>query len=114
MDKLDPVSEEKVEKLAENILEGVERTLQDLGSKLPEQVDAMSSKQLRRALKATINYIYKKDPDVDLKALAEREQKFLGSMFTLVEAGASYTMHILGELQREQDEKARAAEKEQE
>lgn len=108
MEKLDQKSEEKIDKLAENIVEGVERVLNELGNKLPDQIDAMSPKQLRRALKATVNYIYKKDPDIDLKALAQREQEFLGGMFNLVEAGASYTMHILGELQKEQDEKNRA------
>jgi len=97
--------EEKIDKLAGGIVEGIERTLKTLGEQLPEQVDAMTSKQLRRALNATINYIYKKDPEVDLKALSEREQKFLGSMFSLVEAGASYTMHVLGELQQEYDKK---------
>jgi hypothetical protein len=111
MEKLDPKSEEKIDKLTENIVEGVERTLNELGTKLPDQIDAMSPKQLRRALKATVNYIYKKDPDVDLKTMAKREQDFLGGMFSLVEAGASYTMHILGELQREQDNKAREAAK---
>ena len=100
--------EQKIENLTQNIVEGVERVLGEFGESLPPQIDGMSTKQLRRALKATVNYIYKKDPDVDLKSLSEREQKFLGGMFNLVEAGASYTMHILGELQREQDEKAKA------
>jgi hypothetical protein len=109
MEKLDQKSEEKIDKLTENIVEGVERTLNELGTKLPNQIDAMSPKQLRRALKATVNYIYKKDPDVDLTSMAKREQDFLGGMFSLVEAGASYTMHILGELQRDQDNKAREA-----
>jgi hypothetical protein len=101
------VDEEKVEKLAGSIVEGIERTLEELGSTMPDQVDALSQKQLRRALKATINYIYKKDPELQIDDLGVREQKFLGSMFSLVEAGAGYTMHILGELQQEQDKKKR-------
>lgn len=104
------IDEEKVEKLAGSIVEGIERTLNELGSTMPDQVDALSQKQLRRALKATINYIYKKDPELQIDDLGAREQKFLGSMFSLVEAGAGYTMHILGELQQEQDKKRREEE----
>jgi len=103
-------TEEKIEDLAEKIVEGLEITLNQFGDVLPEQVDGLTPKQQRRALKAVIGYLHKKDPNVDLKALTEREQKFLGGLFNLAEAAVQYSIYALGEAQKEYDEKQAAKE----
>jgi hypothetical protein len=93
---------EAIEKMQGNIVENIERVLSQLGESLPEQVDGLSQKQLRRALKATINYVYKKEDDTVTDSLSDREKKFIGGMITLVEAGTQYSMHIISELHQQQ------------
>jgi hypothetical protein len=102
MKELDPKEEEKVSKLAENIYRGLELTVEELQSTLPDEVDGLSAKQLRRALKAVINY-----PDLDDEGskLTEREQRFLASMFALHTSKVQLEIKVIGELQREYDKK---------
>lgn len=103
MQELDPTEEAKVDNLAANIYEGLERTVTELQSNLPDEVDAMTTKQLRRALKAVIGY-----PDVDeaeVKKMAPREQKFTASMMALHQASVQLEIKVIGELQREHDRK---------
>ena len=44
------------EEIYDNMLKGLEIGIKDLQGKLTEKVDGLSQKQLRRCLKALINY----------------------------------------------------------
>jgi len=100
---IEKTEQEKIEELSGNIVLGLERTLGELGPKLADQVDGLTTKQLRRALKATINYVATKTDQTDAAALKQEEQKFIGGMFALVESGVNYSLHILAELQKERE-----------
>lgn len=100
------MSSEEMQKIqAEHIIEGLELSLQRLGPELLDQVDGMTQKQLRRALKSTIKYIYMKEDDTDLTAVSKREQKFIGGMISIVETGVQYSLHIISQLQKEKMKK---------
>ena len=99
------------EQRVENIVKGLETTLTDLQPKLHDQVDGLSTKQLRRALKATINYITTKTDDTAAGSLSEAECEFLGGMFASVETGVQYSLHIISEIQRAEIQKQNDAEK---
>lgn len=95
--------EEKIDRTVEDIFKGLELTVKELQSKLPDEVDAMSTKQLRRALKAVILY-----PNVDDSVtgnMTPREQKFMASMLALHQAGVQLEIKVIGELQEEYDQK---------
>lgn len=94
-----------------NIVKGLETTLTELKPRLTEQVDGMTTKQLRRALKASINFITTKTDDTDVNALGESEKEFLGGIFAAVEARVHYSLHIISEIQREEIQKQNDAEK---
>lgn len=94
-----------------NIVKGLETTLTELKPRLHDQVDGLTTKQLRRALKASINYITTKADDTDAAALGEAEKEFLGGMFAAVETGVQYSLHIISEIQREEIQKQNDAEK---
>lgn len=97
-----PIDEDAVNRIEGDIVQGIERTLGQLGETLPNQVDGLSQKQLRRAFKAVISYIYKKEDYLtEAEALSDREKRFIGGMFSLVEAGTQYSMHIISELHQE-------------
>ena len=100
MKELEPKEEEKVSELADNIYRGLELTVNDLQSKLPDEVDGLSAKQLRRALKAVINY---PEIDGDGNKLTEREQRFLASMFALHTSKVQLEIRVIGQLQKEYD-----------
>jgi len=111
MKELEPSEEVKVSELASNIYRGLETTILELQKKLPSDVDGMSTKQLRRALKAVINY-----PEVEeesAKVMTEREQKFVASMFALHQASVQLEIKAIGEMQREYDLKQQEAQTEQ-
>jgi len=102
---MENVDEEKVDNLVQNIYDGLEITVKELQKTLPDQVDGMTVKQLRRSLKAVINY-----PEIDedsVKVMAEREQRFTASMLALRQAGVQLEIKAIGELQRAHDEKQR-------
>lgn len=104
------LTKEEVEQMSKDIVRGLERTLGDLGPKLVDQVDNLSTKQLRRALKASINFIYKADDKIDESALKQEELRFIGEMFALIETGKQYTLNIIAELQKEREERERQGE----
>jgi len=107
------MSELTREEQVHNIVKGLETTLTELQPKLHDQVDGLSTKQLRRALKATINYVTTKKDDTEATALAEAEKQFIGGMFAAVESGIQYSLHVISEIQREEIQKQNDAEKAQ-
>lgn len=88
---------------AEAYIKGLEMTLRELQERLHDQVDGLTTKQLRRALKASVNYITTRSDDTDAQALKKDEQEFIGGMFAAVETGVQYAIHVIGELQSEQN-----------
>jgi hypothetical protein len=98
-------TDDHINSMADNIVLGLERTLEDLGEKLPLEVDGMSAKQLRRAMKALIGYTATRADISDIKTLTERERKFLAGLMALQESSINYTIHILGQVQQAQDAK---------
>ena len=107
--KLSAEDEKKVDELSSNIYKGLEFTVTDLQSKLPEEVDGLSTKQLRRALKAVI--LYPEVPDELADAMAEREKKFSASMLALHQASVQLEIRAIGQLQAEHDRKVAEAAK---
>jgi hypothetical protein len=110
MSKLDPTEETKVDNLVDDIYTGLERTVTSLQKELPDTVDALSAKQLRRALKAVISY-----PDIDpddASNMSEAEQLFNAKLLALHQASVQLEIRAIGELQRQHDLKAEAEEKE--
>lgn len=105
------MSELTREEQVNNIVKGLETTLTELQPKLHEQVDGLSTKQLRRALKASINYITTKQDDTKAESLVEAEREFLGGMFAAIESGVQYSLHIISEIQRAEIQKKNDAEK---
>tara|TARA_R110000851_G_scaffold29641_1_gene81419 strand:+ start:42 stop:359 length:318 start_codon:yes stop_codon:yes gene_type:complete len=91
--------EKKIDETVENIYRGLELTVTDLQSKLPEQVDSMNVKQLRRALKAVI--LYPEVPDDLADKMSEREQRFSASMLALHQSTVQLEIKAIGELQRD-------------
>ena len=85
----------------EQVVQGLETTLGELGPALLGQVDGLTQKQLKRALKAVVNYIYRKEDDTQVSGISDREKRFLGGMFALVETGVQYSLHILSQLEKE-------------
>ena len=92
---------ENKEELAENIYRGLEMTVEELQRTLPNDVDGLSTKQLRRALKAVI--AYPMVPEDLASAMSEREQRFSAGMLALRQAGVQLEIKAIGELQREYD-----------
>jgi hypothetical protein len=106
------VDESKVDELASNMYKGLELTVVDLQDKLPLEVDGLSTKQLRRALKAVI--LYPEVPDHLADSMSDREKRFSASMLALHQAGVQLEIRAIGNLQREHDRKIREAAKKQE
>jgi hypothetical protein len=102
--------EKKIDNLAERMYDGLEKTVQDLQASLPLVVDELSSKQLRRALKAVISY-----PEIETenaRSMSEKEQKFNAGLIALHQASVHLEIRVLGQLQQEHDRKiAEEAEK---
>ncbi len=94
--------------VAENYIKGLEMTLNELQPKLDAQVDGLSTKQLRRALKATISYVTTREDDRDASALKPEENEFIGGLFAAIESGVQYSIHIIGEMQRQQQDAEKA------
>jgi len=107
--KLSDADEKKVDELASNIYKGLEYTVVELQGKLPDEVDNLSTKQLRRALKAVI--MYPDIPDEVADAMSESEKKFNASMLALHQAGVQLEIRAIGQLQREHDRKIAEASK---
>ena len=107
--KLSKEDEKKVDDLAKDIYRGLEYTVNELQQILPSEVDGLSTKQLRRALKAII--LYPELPDEMADSMAEREQKFNAQMMALRQAGVQLEIRAIGELQREHDRKIAEASK---
>ncbi len=107
--KLSAEDEKKVDELASNMYKGLEYTVTDLQEKLPNDVDGLSTKQLRRALKAVI--LYPEVPDHLADSMSEREKKFSASMLALHQAGVQLEIRAIGHLQREHDRKVAEAAK---
>ena len=83
-----------------NMLEGLEIGIKDLQGRLTEQVDGLSQKQLRRCLKALINY-----PQEELGHNSERETKFVTALYTLHQMQVQLEIQAIGQLQEEYDKK---------
>jgi len=96
------VDEKAVDNLADNIYRGLELTVEDLQSKLPDQVSAMGANALRRVLKAVIMYPALPEEET---SLTEREQRFMASMYALHQAGVQLEIREIGKLQQEYDKK---------
>lgn len=92
------------EEKSQAYIKGLEMTLGDLQPRLHDQIDGLSTKQLRRALKASVNYITTRTDDTDAKALPESEREFLGGMFAAIETSVQYAINVIGELQHKQQE----------
>lgn len=99
------LKDEDLEITEENVIRGIETTLQELPPRLFDNIDNMSTKQLRRALRGTINYLATKTDDTEMEALKPVEQQFIGSMHMLAEMSIQYSIHILREHYKEQAEK---------
>lgn len=91
------------EEKSQAYIKGLKMTLNELQSRLHDQADGLSTKQLRRALKASVNYITTRTDDTDAKALPESEREFLGGMFAAIETSVQYAINVIGELQYKQD-----------
>lgn len=89
-----------VDDVYNNMLEGLEVGIKDLQGRLTEQTDALSQKQLRRCLKALINY-----PEADQTANTERELKFITGLYTLHQMQVQLEIQAIGQLQKEMEEK---------
>lgn len=79
-----------------NMLEGLEVGIRDLQGRLGEQVDSLSQKQLRRCLKAIINY-----PEAEQDVKSEREAKFVTGLYTLHMQQVQLEIQAIGQLQEE-------------
>ncbi len=88
----------------EDVVRGLETTLEELEPVLKDQIDGMSTKQLRRALDAAITFIAKAKDERDMGALGHQEQRFIGGLITLIESSRQYYLHIIGQIQKEQME----------
>jgi CII-binding regulator of phage lambda lysogenization HflD len=94
------------EEVYENMLQGLEIGILDLQGKLTEEVDGLTQKQLRRCLKAIINY-----PEAEQDVKTEREAKFVTALYTLHQQQVQLEIQAIGQLQEELD-KQREKEKE--
>ena len=106
--EIDVEDEKKIDELAGNIYRGLELTVTELQKSLPDVVDNLSGKQLRRALKAVISY-----PEIcveDAKVMTEAEQRFNAGMLALHQASVQLEIKSIGELQKEYDIKQAKAE----
>ncbi len=92
------------QEVGENYIKGLELTLKELKPKLDDQVDGLSTKQLRRALKATISYVTTREDDRDAGALKPEENEFIGGLFAAYETSVQYAIHIIGQLQKQQQD----------
>jgi hypothetical protein len=100
-DKLEEAKKDlTVDDVYNNLLEGLEVGIKDLQGRLTEQVDALSQKQLRRCLKSLINY-----PEEDLAHNSERETKFVTGLYTLHQMQVQLEIQVIGQLQKEMEEK---------
>jgi len=97
----------KVEDTFQDMIKGLEMTLDDLRPRLYDTVDGLTTKQLRRSLKAAINFIATREDDTNIEALLEGEKMFIGSLFSLIETSANYRVHILAKIQKEVAETAK-------
>lgn len=97
------------QEVGENYIKGLEMTLNELQPKLDEQVDGLSTKQLRRALKATISYVTTRDDERDSGALKPEENEFIGGLFAAYETSVQYAIHIIGQLQKQQQDAEESA-----
>lgn len=99
---LEEVAEKGVK--AEDVVKGLETTLEELVPALLEQIPDLSTKQLRRALTSVINFVGKAQDDTEIGAMRDAERRFLGGMVLLVESSRQYYVHILKQLQQEAKE----------
>ena len=88
------------EEIYDNMLKGLEIGIKDLQGKLTEKVDGLSQKQLRRCLKALINY-----PETEHEGKSEREIKFITGLYTLHMQQVQLEIQAIGQLQEELDKK---------
>ena len=88
------------EEIYDNMLQGLEIGIKDLQGRLSEQVDGLTQKQLRRCLKAVINY-----PEAQQDVKTEREAKFVTGMYTLHMQQVQLEIQAIGQLQEEFDKK---------
>lgn len=94
------ITEERVESTRRDLMQGLEITITEMQDRLRDQVDGLSTKQLRRALLAHINY-----PDTpEIDDLTLREQKFLSGLILLHQNRVPYEIQILADIQKEQEQ----------
>lgn len=97
--------QEQIKIEAEHAIQGLEMSLEKLGSEMLDEVDGLSTKQMRRALKASVEYIYKRKVETSkADSLSDREKRFMGSLAAIIDMGFVYQQHILKEIQEEQQE----------
>lgn len=91
----------------EDVIRGLETTLEELYPVLMEQIDDMSTKQLRRAFKSTLTFIAQAKDETEVGGLGQKEQMYLGGLITLVEVSRQYYLHIIKQIQQENAAKAK-------
>jgi len=95
-------TEKQIEVETEHAIQGLEMSLEKLGSDMLDQVDGLTTKQLRKALKASIEYIYSRQvTSVPEDSLSEREKKLLGGLAAIIDMGFVYQQHVLKQIQQE-------------
>lgn len=95
-------TEEQIEKTMQDITRGLEISIVKLQDGLNNRIDGLTQKQLRRALKAIVNF---PEPQVDLDALTQSERETIGELYTLHQSQVQLEIQVLGQLQKEQQEK---------
>jgi|TARA_R110000851_G_scaffold105563_8_gene224029 hypothetical protein len=104
--------------VAENYVKGLELTLKEFHPRINTQADGLSTKQLRRVFKSCVQFSSERVDNRDLKELErletldnnsveykklKNEYDTIGSFISMIEAGVQYTIHIVGQLQQEQN-----------
>lgn len=86
-----------------DVIAGLKITLRETQGNLIQGIDDMSTKQLRRALEATVNILAydESEADRDLTALSQTENKYLGNLVTLIKTNQAYHVYQVGEMQKE-------------
>ena len=93
-------TEAEIENTYQNIMKGLELSVTQLQAKLDDQVDGLSTKELRRALKAVVNY---PATPTNLTAANKREQEVIAGLFSLHQMQVQLEIQVIGELQKERE-----------
>lgn len=93
-------TQEEIERTYQDILKGLELSVTQLQERLNYQIDSLSTKELRRSLKAIIDY-----PEIatHIRAASRREQEMISGLYSLHQMRVQLEIQILGELQKEKE-----------